>query len=119
CDIGSTKPLRVTSTVPVLVVMSNNWNDWIGEVNRGKNVCSHTCMEFHLGELRICELPWLVENVLGHGKLSHVMKKRCRLDRLDQPFISNPDLLREPSRLCLNPSYMAMRHLVLCVDRHR
>src|SRR4026208_457995 len=47
------------------------------------------------------------------------MKKCGSLDSLDQPFISDSNLLCPSRRLRLNSSYMAVRHLILCVDRHR
>src|SRR5688500_14268900 len=36
--IGSFQSRRVSSAIPALVMMSDNWHDWVWKLNRGQNV---------------------------------------------------------------------------------
>ena len=63
----------------------------IRELNSREDVGAHCGVSFHLLEFRRSQFSWLIENVLRHRQLSHVMQKRCGLDCFDLVYVADAD----------------------------
>ena len=57
--------IRVSGSIPVLVMVPNHRFDGIWEVDRLQNVCANSCMNLHSLEFSRCERPRLVEMYSG------------------------------------------------------
>ena len=66
------------------MMASNNWNDWVGKVNRRENIRTNGDMKFHFLEFCRRELSWLVQDVFGNRQFSRVMKKSGGFNCFDQ-----------------------------------
>src|SRR6266511_4561932 len=116
-DVRSGKLVGVTASIPAFVVMPHDWNDWIREFDRGKNIRPDTRMKLHLLELGWSERARLVQNVLGDRKLAHIVEQCRGFDRADLRVICDPHRLRQSNGVPLNPPNVTVRDLVLRVDR--
>src|SRR6266446_5540302 len=110
--------MRVSGAVPILMMMANDRNYWIRKIDRRKNVGSDAGMQLHLFKFGGSEFARFVQDILRDRQLSHIVKQGGRFNCPYQFFIGNAYSLCETDGICLYPSDMAMRDLILCVDRH-
>jgi hypothetical protein len=112
------EPRGIASAIPILVVVADDRDDWIGEANRGKKIGSDICVPFHLFEFGGREFSRLVQNEFWNGQLSHIVKKSRCLDRLQLRVVIYAEALCQLRGEDLNASDVTMSDLILCVDCH-
>ena len=93
-------------------------HDGIREIDERQNVGADVDVALHLLELGLGQFAGLVENVLGHRELPRVVQQRRRFDALQRRFVRHAERAREPERIRLHASHVAVRHVVFGVDRH-
>ena len=82
-------------------------------------ISAPTCgMNADLLELLLGERPGLREDVLGHGELADVVQQRRGLDALDLVG-RHPERARQARGVDLDAADVALRGLILRVDRQR
>ena len=118
-DVGSTDSVGVPRAVPVLVVMPHDRDHGIGKVDRGENLRADRRVQLHLLEFGGRQLARLVEDVLGHRDLPGVVQQRSGFDRFERLLVGDADFARQSHRGGLHASDVAVRHLVLGIDRGR
>src|SRR5690606_38996019 len=69
-NLRSFKPIGVASSIPVLMVMSDDWDDRIRELNRGQYVGTNPRMQLHPLELTRSQTTWLIQNMLRNYELA-------------------------------------------------
>jgi hypothetical protein len=75
--------VRVAEAVPAFVVVANDWDDRIREVDLFENLRADGRVNLHPLELGRGEFARLVQDVIGHGQLAHVVQQRARLQGFD------------------------------------
>ena len=118
-DVLAADAARVAGAVPVLVMAVHDRHDGIRELHEREDVRADVDVALHLLELRVRQLARLVEDVLGHGQLPGVVQQRGRFDRLQLELVGDAERPRQADRVGLDPADVAVRHVVLRVDRHR
>ena len=101
------------------MMMANDGNDRIWKINRRKNVSADRRMELHALELWLREWARLVQDVLGHCELAHVVQQGGRLDRSDLSTIVDTHRTRQLHGIKLNAADVTVCDLVFRVDCHR
>ena len=74
-------------------------------------------MPLHLFELGRRQFPGLVENVLGDPDLADVMEQGGGLERAQHAGVGDAQILGHGQRVGVHAAEMAVRDLVLRVDR--
>ena len=90
-----------------------------GELDRGQDIRADRDVPLHHLELGRRELPRLVENVLGNADLSDIVQERGRLERLERGLIVGLEISSEREAVALYAADVAVRHLILGIDRRR
>src|SRR5262249_43326090 len=79
--------IRITATVPSLVMVSDDGNDRIGEVHSLQNLRTYDRVDFHLLELGGGELARLIQDVVWNRDLAHIMEQRAGFERFNLKLI--------------------------------
>ena len=117
-NISARQPRRIARSIPALVVVSDDRYDRIRKGDCGQDVRSDARMQLHLLELCRRQLPRLVEYVLRHCELAHIVQQRRGLDRFDLSLICHANELGQTHCVVLNASDVAVRDLIFGVDGH-
>src|SRR6185295_6745989 len=65
--------IRVAQTIPLLMVMPHDRDNWIREIDATQYLCSYHGMDLHLIELGGCQSARLIQDVRRHCQLSYVV----------------------------------------------
>src|SRR5687768_14044812 len=102
----------------MFVMVADNWNYWVRELYRRKQVGSDIGVTFHFVEFRGRQLSRFIKNMFWNGQLTHVVKKGGCRDRLELTFLANTESLGKLERINLHAPNMTVRDLVLCIHSH-
>ena len=108
--------MRISGTIPILVMMANDRNDWIRKIDRGKNVGSDAGMQLHPLEFSHAQPAGFVEDVFRDCDFPHVVKERRRFDGLYLHLIGNSDLSRQVHRDSLHAADVRERFTALGME---
>ena len=72
-DVRPLDPVRIPPAVPVLMMVPDDRDDGVRKIDRREYVGTHARVELHLFELGGRQLSGLVEDVLRHGQLAHIV----------------------------------------------
>ena len=109
---------RIALAVPALVVAQDQRRDRVGKRHAADDLGADLRMDPDLLEFLLRERTRLRQDVLGHGELADVVQERGGLDALDF-VLGHPERAREPGRVHLHAADVALRGLILRVDRER
>ncbi len=73
------------------MVMTNNWNDRVGELNRRQQVSADGCMRLHDRELVSGKSARFVEDELGDREFSHVVQQGGGFNGADLALVRDPE----------------------------
>ena len=88
-----------------------------GKLDRGQDICADRDVPLHHFELGRRELTRLIENVFGDADLSDIVQERGRLERLKRGLIVGPEISSKGEAIALYAADVAVRHLILGIDR--
>ena len=101
------------------MMASHDRHHGIWKIDERQNVGADIDVALHLLELGLRQFAGLVEDVLGHGELPRVVEQRRRFDAFQRRLIRHSERARETERVRLDAPHVAVRHVILGVDRHR
>src|ERR1041384_2599448 len=117
-DVLSAQPVRITSAIPALVMVSNNRNNRIREFNTTQDLRSGNRMHLHLLEFRSGEFARLVDYVGGYSNLSDIVKQRPGPECSDLGGCASEDS-RHACGVNLNAQNVIVSDFALGVNRNR
>ena len=113
------KPGGIALAVPALVVAEDQRRHRIRERHAADDLGADLRVDADLLELFLRQRAGLREDVLGHGELADVVQQRRGLDALDLVVRHARALRARPGGVDLHAADVALRRLILRVDRER
>ena len=109
---------RITLAVPSLVVAEDQRRHRIGKRHAADDFGADLRVDADLLEFFLRQRPGLRQDVLGNRQLADVVQQRRGLDALDLG-LGHAERAREPGGVDLDAADVALRGLILGVDRQR
>lgn len=108
--------IRITASIPGLVIGTHDWNDRVGETYTLENVRSDNRMDLHLREFFLRQFAWLIKDVFGNRELANVVQQGSGKQGPHLQIIQT-ERLAHPRHIDADAQKVIMGALIFSLDR--